>query len=301
MANTWLDQSGRGATLVLPRNRVEAAGGVFDVATLGSGTPTVVFVNGLGTQLEEWALVAPDIAKRCRVVCYDRRRADPSGQPHDAATMVGDLWALLGALDAPAPYVLVGHSWGGLVARRFAAEHPGDVVGMVYVDASHEQLKGMTPGRVASVLYAVTWLAMRLPPVRRQMLRMLGFDRLAPAERDLLADMQWPELGRTARAELAGITPSCRELAALAPALPDVPTQVLLAGGRPTRFTKVMAKTFTRIRTVWEGAALGLANANVRTVPNVGHYISLEDPQSVIDAIEWVIDAVPAPPEEGEP
>jgi pimeloyl-ACP methyl ester carboxylesterase len=77
---------------------------------------------------------------RPRVCAYDRAGSgwsDPRPEPRDAQHFAGELHALLHAADVPGPYILVGHSYGGKYVRLYAATYPGEVAGMVLVDASH--------------------------------------------------------------------------------------------------------------------------------------------------------------------
>lgn len=119
----------------------------------GRGEPTVVLVAGQRGSAEDWSITAagpasdavfPQLAEHTRVCAYDRpgtpvgmefSRSDPAPQPTTAAVMVADLHALLEAAGEPGPYVMVGHSVGGLVVRLFAATSPREVVGLVLVDA----------------------------------------------------------------------------------------------------------------------------------------------------------------------
>ena len=276
---------------LLERRSVDVGGTAFQAVVLGDGGPTVVLVNGLGSPLEEWSLVAPSIAEHRRVVCYDRRPASERGPvpPHEAAHMGADLRALLDALGVSGPLVLVGHSWGGAVIRRFAHEHPADVVGLVFVDASHERIKGMTPNRGSKALYTTSTAILKVGPVRRRLLRTLGFDRLPEADLRSVNGLTWLAKGRTSLAEYGGIGPSLAELAVVAPELPKVPTRVLLAGGRPGLTTKLGGKQMAGIRAVWEQAVAGRDDIVLSVVPGAGHYISLDDPQAVIDAVEAVL------------
>jgi pimeloyl-ACP methyl ester carboxylesterase len=115
----------------------------------GTGGPTVVLESGLGDSAATWAGLLPDIATIARVVSYDRPgtsagASDPAPTPRTAQDIVADLHALLENAGIPGPYVLVGHSLGGIVARLYAGQYPGDVSGMVLIDATHEdQIEGL--------------------------------------------------------------------------------------------------------------------------------------------------------------
>jgi pimeloyl-ACP methyl ester carboxylesterase len=107
-----------------------------------AGTPTVIFDAGAGGIGLSWELVRPAIAKVTRVVTYDRAGlgwSDPSPYPRDAATMALELHTMLTNANISAPYILVGHSLGGVVARQFAAKYPNEIAGLVMVDSAHEQ------------------------------------------------------------------------------------------------------------------------------------------------------------------
>ena len=109
----------------------------------GSGAPAVVFDAGHGADARSWLLVQPELATEVLTVSYDRAgiaRSDPApgDGPRTSGMDVDDLRALLAALEIPPPYVLVGHSYGGMNVRLFAARFPREVAGLVLVDAVHE-------------------------------------------------------------------------------------------------------------------------------------------------------------------
>jgi pimeloyl-ACP methyl ester carboxylesterase len=123
----------------------------------GTGSPTVVLVAGLKASADDWmttSAAAPPVysglAHVTRVCAYDRpgtpfgegpSRSDPVRQPTTAADAVADLHALLGAAREPAPYVLVGHSYGGLIAKLYARTYPRQATGLVLIDALSEGLQ----------------------------------------------------------------------------------------------------------------------------------------------------------------
>jgi pimeloyl-ACP methyl ester carboxylesterase len=107
----------------------------------GQGSPTVIFEAGIGDTSEVWKQVQPAIAQLTQTISYDRAglgQSDPAPKPRTCQDMVDDLSALLDRAHISAPYILVGHSFGGMLVRLFAAQHPKDVTGMVLVDSIHE-------------------------------------------------------------------------------------------------------------------------------------------------------------------
>lgn len=121
------------------------------------GPPTVVLVSGLKASADDWSIAAksaqaefPEIAKFIRVCAYDRpgtpvgdkpSRSDPVKQPTTAGDAVADLHALLRDAGEAGPYVLVGHSYGGLIARIYASTYPDSTAGLVLVDALTDRLR----------------------------------------------------------------------------------------------------------------------------------------------------------------
>jgi len=109
----------------------------------GKGTPTVVFDAGLGDGTRAWGLIQPAIAKHTRACSYDRAGlgfSDPPTRPSTSVNVVDDLHRLLQAAHIAPPYVLVGHSLGGMNVKLYAESHLAEVAGMVLVDPSHEDL-----------------------------------------------------------------------------------------------------------------------------------------------------------------
>jgi len=110
------------------------------------GGSTVVFENGLGGKLDWWAKVFPDISKTATTFAYNRPGygdSDPVSTPRDGQHIVEELRAVLRNKGLHPPYVLVGHSAGGLYMQYFARRYPDDVQALVLVDSTHpEQFKG---------------------------------------------------------------------------------------------------------------------------------------------------------------
>src|SRR5215216_1696212 len=130
---------------------VDVGGYRLHLACQGEGSPTVVMEAAIGETGLLWSPVQPTVAQRTRACVYDRAGygwSDPSPRPRTAAVMVEELHRLLGAAGVPGPYVLVGHSFGGLLVRLYAARYPQEVAGLVLVDSAHEQQHRRAPAEI---------------------------------------------------------------------------------------------------------------------------------------------------------
>ncbi len=121
--------------------RVDIGGRRLFARIGGAGRACVVFEGGLGIESAEWTAVADALAAHARVLSYDRANrgaSDPAPKPRSALDAVRDLRVLLAQARIAGPLVLVGHSFGGMLARLHAFHHPADVAGLVLVDPMHE-------------------------------------------------------------------------------------------------------------------------------------------------------------------
>ena len=127
--------------------------------------PVVVLEHGAFGCAADWAVVQEKLALHgLRSLAYDRAglgHSDPGPAPRDGRAIVADLEALLRELDEPGPYVLVGHSMGGLMVRLFALSHPEKTVGVVLVDAVTPDIMKTAagPGAVRAYGRALRWVS----------------------------------------------------------------------------------------------------------------------------------------------
>jgi pimeloyl-ACP methyl ester carboxylesterase len=134
-----------------PGQMVDVGGYSLHLYCMGEnieGRPTVILEQGLGGTSAAWVRVQPGIAQSTRVCAYDRAGmgwSDLSPEPRDAEQIVAELHSLLQKAEVPAPYVLVGWSYGGLYVRKYANQYPDEVVGLVLLDASHPDQWRSTP------------------------------------------------------------------------------------------------------------------------------------------------------------
>ena len=124
-----------------PGQLVDIGGRRMHLLAVGEGAPAVVIIPALGANVLEWVRVLRGAVCETTVCAYDRAGlgwSDPSHGPVTIDAMADDLRVLLKAAGIAPPYVIAGHSMGGVVARRFQSRYPEDVAGMLLIDSSHE-------------------------------------------------------------------------------------------------------------------------------------------------------------------
>jgi pimeloyl-ACP methyl ester carboxylesterase len=121
-----------------PGQLVDVGGYRLHINCTGTGNPTVVIEAGLGDWSTGWGFVQPEVAKTTRVCTYDRAGwgwSDAGPLPRDAAQFAKELHTLLQNANIPGPYVMVGHSLGGLGVRVFVHDYASEIAGVVLIDS----------------------------------------------------------------------------------------------------------------------------------------------------------------------
>src|SRR6185503_9296032 len=125
----------------LTLQKVDVGGHSLNLLVGGQGSPAVVFEGGFGTGIASWSTVQKEVAAFARTVSYDRAglgQSDLGPKPRSAKQIASELHTALEKAGIKPPYVLVGHSLGGIFVRVFADMYPKEVVGMVLIDPSQE-------------------------------------------------------------------------------------------------------------------------------------------------------------------
>lgn len=227
----------------------------------GEGGPTVVLESGIGSagSLSGWGQVVDGIKDSARICFYDRAglgNSEPGPEPRDCDQIVEELHTLLLNAGLHPPFILVGHSMGGLYIQVFAARYPGEVAGMVFVDPSPKEF-------------------------------------VEPLTAEELADITKAGLPSGVMAEITtGINASVAEVQAIG-SLPDVPVVVLTSslafamadGGIGSERWQLLSDCHQSLADqVGDGIHIIASTA--------GHCIQVDEPNLVIDAIRSVIDKV---------
>lgn len=274
---------------------VDVDGHKMHIDCIGEGTPTVILDAGLGDTYLSWRKVQPEIGKLTRVCSYDRAGLGYSQSvsgPRTSKAIADQLHALLQAAGIKAPYVLVGHSMGGYNVRLYANAYPTDVVGMVLVDASHPDQDKRLPPEIQNMqgswereaLFVEFSMPFGIP-------RLMGLCEENPALR--AAECDWRN-ARENLEEMKAFKDSAAETAATG-SLGNIPLIVL--SHDPEKPSSELAPDLAKpTNEAWEKMQEELAHLSTRgtqmIAKNSAHYIQLDRPDVVIDAVRTVVQQV---------
>jgi len=251
-----------------PGSVVEADGHKVYFECTGKGSPTVVFLNGWGEDSSSWLSVESESSGLTRSCIYDRFGVGSTSEygalpakARDANDQVDELEQLLDNADIAKPYVLVGHSWGGALARLYAGTHD-EVEGVVFVDSS-------APGQDTALVAA-------LPPKRADEPGLFTElrDALSTKPVDSPEHLDWSK--------------SLDEVDEVS-SLGDRPEIVITAGSTFAGDEGVLLPVWNRLQN--EIAGLSSQSVHVRA-PGAAHFVQLDAPEVVQAAIRAVVDAV---------
>ena len=308
-----------------PGKLVDIGGYRLHLNCTGRNGPTAVLIAGAGDFSFDWGLVQPDVSRFARVCSYDRAGlawSDPGPTPRTMLQDAFELHALLHAAGIKAPYVLVGHSIGGLIARVYAEQYPREVGAMVLVDATSEDVTLMYQGKIVRVREGATGAAiphtqtMRSSPPQpptTEDLQQFAFNqktfgppRIEPPFDKLPAQVQAMRLWFLAQPPRAAARPDfwAEELQVMYMArahtprqLDDMPLVVLVP--KPEDDSPpdgVSAEEWKRISDEKWQQKIALTtlsgNSKLVIVERSGHHIQLDQPRVVTDAIHRAVEAV---------
>ena len=271
----------------------------------GEGGPTVVFEAGSGGSSIDWRSVLPGVGSFTRACAYDRAgygRSDPGSKPRSLERMTSELHQLLQLAGERPPFVFVAHSFGGLIATEYGSRYPKDIGGFVFVDAATKPAydaidaaypqflngtgKAVAVARAASVAssFGITRL-LRQPTAPR------GFDPAVRPEAYALGYQ--PKVYAAFADETAAFRDNVAHARTDFPR--NVPTIVLTHGQAGDMFRGLPMQGADEI---WHREQAVLARlfpgAQHEVVRGTGHFIQIDKPEAVVDAIRHVVTEVKA-------
>lgn len=293
----------------LPGQLIDVNGRRLYIHHSGSGPgPTVLLESGSTMPSILWAPVQRQVASFARVVSYDRAGYgfnDPAGRDRSGEQVVAELHALLEQARIPGPYILVGHSLGGLYVRLFAAHYPDQVVGILLVDAMQEEWRrqmGAGHRRVDALSRRFLVLLSLLGEPRRSMQRNPGLltgndgpwiEQFTSAEQALFwRALYTPRLTLAALREWVQVD-RLEEAVRQAGTLGDLPLVVLSRTRPQLDGWGYSAEAKARIWALEQEAQEALARLSTRAehvqVPESGHLLYVERPEAVVAAIRSLL------------
>jgi pimeloyl-ACP methyl ester carboxylesterase len=276
-----------------PGQLVDVGGYRLHINCTGNGSPTVVIEAGLGDWSTSWGFIQSEVAKTTRVCTYDRAGmgwSEAGPLPRDAAQFARELHTLLQNANIPGPYVMVGHSLGGLGVRVFVHDYSSEVSGVVLIESMNPKQLPQSPTGVGpqsnlqSRLYSVLSVLARFGVTRllaRPVTNMLNPDVL-PNEKVYYSRYVRPQSMQAATDESKGLAASGAEAAAVT-TFGDLPLIVLtgrLHSDPPDWQT-------------WQTELLQLSsNSQQLFAENGNHVIQIEEPDAAVAAIIQMVQQV---------
>ena len=239
---------------VLKLQKVDVGGHNLQFLVGGQGSPAVIFEGGFGTGIASWSRVQKDVAAFAQTVSYDRAglgQSDPGPKPRSAKQIATELHVALQKSGIKPPYVMVGHSFGGIYVRVFADMYPTEVVGMVLIDPSQESFND--------------WLTKTQP------------DRLKAAEANIA------KAGEGVQAEFALVDTSYSQ-ARVAKVPKGIPV-TLLTATEDDSISAEARKLWIEKHKEWLATVPGGKHI---VVEKASHFIQAQQPALVIEAIKQV-------------
>ena len=265
----------------MPSGMVEVGGYALYCECSGQGSPTVILESGSGGDSSAWAAAKLGLAGTTRICAYDRAnlgRSDKAPGPRTFHDMTHDLQVLLEKAHIGGPYILVGHSMGGMLVRIFADQHPGEVAGVVLVDSAHPDMGD----RLLTCLPPESAGEPEITRYLRQWFTWMSDSSHEPPFVD---------------SEVQNTLESNRQVRDVE-SLGDLPLVVISqAPNIPGLGYRIVASSETDacLRQTWQdmqGELAGLSSNTSRLTAQGGHMIPLEQPELIVQAIIDLVEEV---------
>jgi pimeloyl-ACP methyl ester carboxylesterase len=307
----------------LDRRRYPPPGRMVDIGGLrlhlidgGTGGPPVIFESGISATCLSWTRLHAQVQEFTRAGAYDRAWlgwSDPARSARTTSRIVDELHALIEAAQIPRPYILAGHSFGGMLVRAYAAQYPGEIAGLILVDPlSPREWLHVSPANARMLRFGVrlsrrgAWLA-RIGVVRVALALLMAGGRRVPqwiakmssgrgeyVISRLVGEVRKmpPETWPMVRAQWC-LPKSFQGLAAYLESLPASAAEAALLDEPGTIPLTVLSASNATPQQLEEREGWVRRSPRGRHIiaRKSGHWIQLDEPQLVLDAIREMVEA----------
>ena len=305
---TWIDQH----RFQPPGERVQVNGRYLHYLCTGKGPYTVVLDAGLGQGSFDWSLVQPKLARFSRVFSYDRAGlgwSDESPAPKTSEQIVEELHLLLHQAAIEPPYILVGHSFGGINMQLYYSKYPDEVRGIVLVDSCHpDQFEKLPPApEELSILekhpklliflarLGIGRLFFQLPSTKKFIKEVLPFD--SDVRKAWIAEVSSTKYVRTLIREDLMLKSNLRAIKNKNISFGAIPLAVIVAGrestGTWTRSYEHFLEWEREIAPIWEDLQQEIASkssqSEVIIATESDHMILRNQPEIIVQAVKALI------------
>lgn len=295
-----------------PGKLVEVNGHLMHIYCMGSGSPTVVIDAGNGSFSVEWAPIQQEASQFTRVCTYDRAGygwSEAGPQPRDGTQVVSELHDLLQAANEAGPYLLVGHSLGGVHVRLFAAQYPDEVAGMILIDTAYPLT--ITPDFEKQMQSSIGFYQAMNLMTSTGLLRIIGplggEDSIPATARKLPSDVQEvylnllldPNQYVTASEEMQSLTQTFEQTSLVLSGehpFGDMPLIVLTAGKTTAPGSTPFNEQYIQVPESQFQVQLELAKQSSKGEQRIliesSHSVHLDAPEDVVKAIRDIVEAI---------
>ena len=286
-----------------PGKLIDVGGHKLHIHGVGEQGPVVIMDAGLGGWSLVWRSVQTEIGQFARAYAYDRAGygwSESGSKPRSSEQIVREFRALLKGSGLEPPYILVGHSLGGLHMRMFAALYPSEVAGLVLVESAHEaqedKVRSLFPGANPFHTSAIGTMFLRSAPLGlpRLMITYLSPQKGTNAETHTLKVAMTSRtcMFDAMRAEWAAMPKSFAEMRAMHQSLDAMPL-VVVSRGKRARSPMPGVPDLESSERIWDEVQQELARISRRgrriIAKQSGHDVMIDEPSVVVDAVRSII------------
>lgn len=280
---------------------VDVGGYNIHLYTTGSGGPSVILDAGMGCNVLGWSLVQPKVAEFTQVTAIDRAGngwSDESPLERTSENIITEFRTALQKANIPAPYVLVGHSFGGINAQLWANLYPDEVLGVILVDSSHENQPETMP--TPQMNHTMMMLASRFGVARlvTHLPRYKEGVAVFPEQiqHQLLSQLRTTKFMRTVLGEGAQFEKSCKQLKTVGRSLWNKPLIVISAAkvtpAEGSGYSQEQLDAFfVHFKELQKDLATKSTQGKQVIAEESDHMVTLNQPQIIVDSIKEIVES----------